>query len=79
MDSKCKLLFLARANPRKVKWTQAYRKFHRKGITEEIVKKKARKIQKVERAIVGASLEVLRQKRNQKPEVRAAARDAALR
>ena len=33
----------------------------------------------MQRAIVGASLEVIRAKRNQKPEVRAAAREAALR
>jgi len=64
---------------RKVAWTQAYRRLHKKGITEEVVKKRTRKVQKVERAIVGASLEVIRQKRNQKPEIRAAARDAALR
>jgi len=31
------------------------------------------------RSLVGASLEVLAKKRNEKPEVRAAARDAALR
>jgi large subunit ribosomal protein L24e len=77
MDSKSKHLFLNRKNPRKVAWTQAYRRLHRKGLTEEIVKKKTRKVQKVERAIVGASLEVIRQKRNQKPEMRAAAREAA--
>ena len=79
MDSKSKHLFLNRKNPRKVAWTQAYRRLHKKGLAEEIVKKKARRVQKVERAIVGASLEVIRQKRNQKPELRAAAREAALR
>jgi len=78
VDRKAKSLFLNRKNPRKVAWTQAYRRLHKKGLTEEIIKKKTRKVQKVERAIVGASLEIIRQKRNQKPEMRAAARDAAL-
>lgn len=40
----------------------------------------ARKVTKAAtKAVVGASLELIKQKRNQKPEVRAAAREAALR
>ena len=80
VDSKSKHLFLNRKNPRKVAWTQAYRRLHpKKGITEGVIKKKTRRVQKVERAIAGASLELIRQKKNQKPELRAAAREAALR
>eukprot|EP01110_Echinostelium_bisporum_P007255 TRINITY_DN27793_c0_g1_i1.p2 TRINITY_DN27793_c0_g1~~TRINITY_DN27793_c0_g1_i1.p2 ORF type:complete len:160 (-),score=94.08 TRINITY_DN27793_c0_g1_i1:66-545(-) len=76
-DSKMKRLFLNRKNPRLVAWTQTYRRIHKKGQTEEVIKRKARKVQKVERAIVGATLQQIQQKRNQKPEVRAAAREAA--
>ncbi len=65
-------------NPRNIRWTQVYRRLNKKGAVEEIAKKKTRKTQKVQRAIVGASLEVIKQKRNQKPEVRAASREAAL-
>jgi large subunit ribosomal protein L24e len=65
-------------NPRKIRWTQVYRRLHKKGALEEIAKKKTRRTQKVQRAIVGASLEVIKQKRNQKPEERAASRQAAL-
>jgi len=65
-------------NPRKIRWTQLYRRLHKKGATEETSRKRTRKTQKLQRAIVGASLQEIRQKRNQKPEVRAASREAAL-
>jgi hypothetical protein len=57
-----------------------YRRMHKKGTLEESQKKKARKVNKsATKAVVGASLELIKAKRNQKPEVRAAAREAALR
>eukprot|EP01116_Phalansterium_solitarium_P013345 TRINITY_DN30722_c1_g1_i1.p1 TRINITY_DN30722_c1_g1~~TRINITY_DN30722_c1_g1_i1.p1 ORF type:complete len:159 (-),score=42.28 TRINITY_DN30722_c1_g1_i1:71-547(-) len=79
VSQKCERYFLMKRNPRKIRWTQLYRRLHRKGQTEEVVKKRSRKTQKLQRAIVGASLEAIKQKRNQKPEVRAASREAALR
>ena len=51
---------------------------HKKGITEEIAKKRSRKTVKSQRGIVGASLDQINARRNQKPEVRAAARSSAL-
>jgi len=79
IDPKCEALFLKKKNPRKIPWTQVYRKLHKKGTTEEIQKKKTRRAVKLQRAIVGAPLEVIRAKRNQKPEQRQASREAALR
>jgi large subunit ribosomal protein L24e len=78
VDSKTKSLFLQRKNPRKIHWTILFRRMHKKGITEESIKKRTRKTVKAERAVVGASLEALAALRNQKPEVRAAARDTAI-
>jgi large subunit ribosomal protein L24e len=52
---------------------------HKKGITEEVAKKRTRRTVKHQRAIVGASWEAIRAKRNQKPEVREAARAQAVR
>jgi len=43
------------------------------------MKKKTRRVVKVQRDIVGATMEQIRQKRAQKPEIRAASREAALR
>lgn len=78
MSSKNESLFLQRKNPRKIAWTIVYRRMHKKGITEEIAKKRSRKTVKHQRGIVGASLDAIAAKRNQKPEVRAAAQAQAL-
>jgi len=51
---------------------------HKKGITEEVAKKRSRKTTKQQRGIVGADLASILAKRTQKPEVRNAARQAAI-
>ncbi|CAD6589748.1 MAG: 60S ribosomal protein L24 [Tremellales sp. Tagirdzhanova-0007] len=51
---------------------------HKKGITEEVAKKRSRKNVKVQRGVVGADLASILAKRTAKPEVRAAARQAAI-
>merc|ERR1712243_188434 len=65
-------------NPRNTTWTVLYRRKHKKGQEEEQTKKKTRKTQKFQRAIVGASLTEILAKRNQKPEVRKAQREQAI-
>jgi large subunit ribosomal protein L24e len=65
-------------NPRKIRWTAIYRRLNKKGITEEVQKKRSRRTVKHERAVVGASWDAIRAKRNQKPDARAAARQAAI-
>lgn len=65
-------------NPRKVTWTVLYRRKHKKGIEEEAAKKRTRRTQKFQRAIVGASLTEILAKRNMKPEVRKAQREQAI-
>ncbi|WVR08083.1 hypothetical protein IAU60_005129 [Kwoniella sp. DSM 27419] len=78
LNHKNESLFLQRKNPRKIAWTQVYRRMHKKGITEEVAKKRSRKNVKVQRGIVGADLASILAKRTAKPEVRAAARAAAI-
>jgi len=78
VNSKSESLFLQRKNPRKIAWTQVYRRMHKKGITEEVAKKRSRKNVKVQRGIQGADLATIMAKRTAKPEVRAAARAAAI-
>jgi large subunit ribosomal protein L24e len=68
-----------RRNPRKVTWTVLYRRKHRKGIEEESSKKRTKRSQKFQRAVVGATLSDILAKRNQKPEVRKAQREQAIR
>ena len=79
VNTKSAALFLAKKNPRKISWTVVYRRVHKKGIVEEEKRRRTRRTQKLQRAIVGASLEAIKAKRTQTKEVRQAQRDAALR
>ncbi|KAL2547353.1 TRASH domain-containing protein [Forsythia ovata] len=79
-NSKCKRYFHNRLRPAKLTWTAVYRKQHKKDIAAETVKKRRRATKKpYSRSIVGATLEVIQKRRTEKPEVRDAAREAALR
>ncbi|RMJ13581.1 60S ribosomal protein L24 [Fusarium euwallaceae] len=77
-NGKSESLFLQRKNPRRIAWTVLYRRQHRKGISEEVAKKRTRRAVKAQRAIVGASLDVIKEKRNIRPEARSAARAQAI-
>ncbi|KUL91893.1 hypothetical protein ZTR_01269 [Talaromyces verruculosus] len=77
-NGKSESLFLQRKNPRRISWTILYRRQHRKGISEEVAKKRTRRVVKSQRAIVGASLDVIKERRSQRPEARAAARQQAI-
>ena len=68
-----------RKNPRKICWTILYRRKHKKGQQEEEKKKKlTRRVVKVQRAIIGASLQDILKKRQQAPEVREQQRQQAI-
>jgi len=47
-------------------------------VLQEVAKKRTRKTIKHQRAIVGASLDVIKERRAQRPEARSAARQAAI-
>ena len=79
LNGKCERSFLMRRNPRKTSWTVVYRRKNKKGSIEEVVKKRTRRTAKAYRPITGATLESILQKRNQKPEVRKAQREEAVR
>merc|ERR1712106_96685 len=77
-SSKAMSLTLQRKKPAKLVWTQAWRRLHKKGLTETSTKKRSRRTTKVNRAIVGASLEDIKKKASQKAEFRTAQRNAAI-
>uniref|UniRef100_A0A674PEG3 Large ribosomal subunit protein eL24 n=2 Tax=Takifugu rubripes TaxID=31033 RepID=A0A674PEG3_TAKRU len=79
LNGKCESAFLAKRNPRQINWTVLYRRKHKKGQSEEVTKKRTRRAVKFQRAITGASLAEIMAKRNQKPEVRKAQREQAIR
>jgi large subunit ribosomal protein L24e len=55
-----------------------FRRAHRKGITEEVAKRRTRRTVKHQRAIVGASMEFIKARRNQRPAARATAQSEAI-
>uniref|UniRef100_A0A060T4E5 ARAD1C44374p n=1 Tax=Blastobotrys adeninivorans TaxID=409370 RepID=A0A060T4E5_BLAAD len=77
-SSKSESLFKQRKNPRRIAWTVLYRRQHKKGITEEVAKKRSRKAVKHQRGVVGATLDVIKERRAMRPEARKAARDQAI-
>ena len=71
-------MFQQRKNPRKIAWTVVYRRMHKKGLTEEVAKKRSRKTVKHQRGIVGADMASILAKRNQTAAARASQRTAAI-
>merc|ERR1711920_316041 len=55
----------------------AWRRMNKKGKADETGKKRTRKVQKFQKAIVGMSLDDIKKKKAQKPELRKAAQEAA--
>merc|ERR1719456_1837093 len=64
--------------PVKLTWTQAWRRMNKKGKVEKGKARKGRKSTKFQKAIVGMTLDDIKRKRAQKPELRQAAKEAAM-
>eukprot|EP00401_Gymnodinium_catenatum_P071126 CAMPEP_0117560078 /NCGR_PEP_ID=MMETSP0784-20121206/53689_1 /TAXON_ID=39447 /ORGANISM="" /LENGTH=164 /DNA_ID=CAMNT_0005357473 /DNA_START=78 /DNA_END=572 /DNA_ORIENTATION=- len=77
ISAKADSLFHQRIKPVKLRWTQAWRRMNKKGKVDEQAKKRTRKVQKFQKAIVGMTLDDIKKKKAQKPELRQAAQDAA--
>lgn len=78
LNAKSESLFLQRKNPRKIHWTVVFRKMHKKGITEEVAKKRSRRTVKHQRAVVGATWELINQKKTQNNSEREKLRQEAI-
>ncbi|KAJ1726638.1 60S ribosomal protein L24, partial [Coemansia biformis] len=78
LSSKTESLFHQKKNARDLAWTPIFRKLQRKGVSEEVVKKRTRRAVKYNRAVVGASWDAINARRTEKPEIRAAARAEAV-
>merc|ERR1712012_54203 len=79
INGKSERLFRKKKNPRKVTWTVLYRRKHKKGtMTELDARKRNKRTVKVNRGIGGQSWAEIQAKKNQKPEIRKAQREAAI-
>eukprot|EP00092_Neocalanus_flemingeri_P011663 GFUD01012567.1.p1 GENE.GFUD01012567.1~~GFUD01012567.1.p1 ORF type:complete len:157 (+),score=47.59 GFUD01012567.1:178-648(+) len=79
LSSRTHKAHMLKRNPREITWTVLYRRKHKKGLEEETAKKRNKRTTKFQRAVVGATLQDIMAKRNQKPEVRKAQREQAVR
>merc|ERR1711934_1243529 len=77
ISTKAASLYHQKIKPVKLRWTQAWRRMNKKGKADESGKKRTRKVQKFQKAIVGMSLDDIKKKKAQKPELRQAAKEAA--
>ena len=77
-SSKAFSLTVQRKKAAKLVWTQAWRRLHKKGLTETTTKKRTRRTGKVQRAVVGATLEDIKKKAAQKSALRSASKEAAI-
>eukprot|EP00922_Rhytidocystis_sp_ex-Travisia-forbesii_P007245 GHVS01010551.1.p2 GENE.GHVS01010551.1~~GHVS01010551.1.p2 ORF type:complete len:160 (+),score=33.73 GHVS01010551.1:150-629(+) len=78
ITKKAASLFRQKKKPSRLTWTQGWRRLNKKMRLETTQKKKSRKTAKVQKAIVGLTVDDIKRKRAQRPELRQAARDAAL-
>ena len=70
ISSKARSLFHQRIKPVKLTWTQAWRRLNKKLQADVVERKKTRKNVRVQKAIVGMSLEDIKRRRTEKPETR---------
>ncbi|KAJ2160050.1 60S ribosomal protein L24 [Coemansia sp. RSA 552] len=78
LSSKTESLFHQNKKARNLAWTPIYRRLQRKGVSEEVAKKRTRRNVKFNRAVVGASWDSINAKRNETSDVRSAARAEAV-
>lgn len=70
ISNKVRSLHMQRKKAVKITWTQAWRRFNKKTKVEEGAKRRTRKTTRVQKAIVGMSLDEIKRRRAEKPEER---------
>ena len=73
ISGKAASLFKLRIKPVKLRWTQNWRRMNKKGKAEETTRRRSRRTQKIQKAIVGLNLEDLKKKKVAKPSKKVAA------
>ena len=78
ITSKARSLYHQKIKPVKLTWTQASRRFNKKVKVDDIQKKRTRKTTKVQKAVVGLSLEEFKRKRAEDDKTREKNHEAAV-
>lgn len=77
ISSKTRSLYHQKIKAVKLTWTQAWRRAHKKVRIDEVQRKKTRKTTRVQKAVVGMSLEEIKRRRNEDASTRDKAIEAA--
>ena len=77
ISTKARSLYHQRIKPVKLTWTTAWRAFNKKIKVDDIQKKRSRKATRIQKAVVGMSIEEIRRRKAETREQRDANADAA--
>lgn len=78
ISTKARSLFHQKIKPVKLTWTQAWRRHNKKIRVDELLKKRSRKTTRVQKAVVGMSLDEIKRRKAESREVRDKQHDAAI-
>ena len=78
ISSKARFLYHQKIKPVKLTWTQASRRFNKKVKVDDIQKKRTRKTTRVQKAVVGMSLDEIKRKRAEDDKARDQAHEASI-
>ena len=77
ISKKCASLFHKKTKPVKLSWTTAWRRFNKKIKVDDVSKRRTKRTTRIQKAIVGMSLDEIKRRRAEKPEERDKKMDAA--
>mmetsp|Transcript_27381 Transcript_27381/g.41644 ORF Transcript_27381/g.41644 Transcript_27381/m.41644 type:complete len:158 (-) Transcript_27381:101-574(-) len=78
ISSKTRSLYHQKIKPVKLTWTQASRRFNKKVKVDDIQKKRTKRTTRVQKSVVGMSLDEIKKKRAEDDKARDQAHDASL-
>eukprot|EP01017_Pseudomicrothorax_dubius_P000030 TRINITY_DN0_c1066_g1_i2.p1 TRINITY_DN0_c1066_g1~~TRINITY_DN0_c1066_g1_i2.p1 ORF type:complete len:160 (+),score=71.48 TRINITY_DN0_c1066_g1_i2:34-513(+) len=78
ISKKAAKFYIRKVKAQKITWTITWRRHWKKVKADEAAKKRRRRAAKVQRGIIGVTLDEIKRRRNEKPEEREAQRNAAL-
>ena len=70
ISSKARSLFHQKIKPVKLTWTQAWRAFNKKDTAEKVVRKTKRRVVRVQKAVVGMTLDEIKRRQQESKEDR---------
>ena len=70
ISTKARSLFTQKIKPVKLRWSQPWRAFHKKDVTDKVIRKRTKKQTRVQKAVVGMTLDDIKRKQQESKEER---------